>query len=159
MKAKDLSVLLFAFLLLGCATTKDAFNQAKTQDTIPAYEKFLAKYPKSDFTNEANNRLGALRKIEAAVAAKTKSILLSYKIGQTTFAEFERDADAGSWEKHDYKFSEMRSIEEGKSALEGKLLGSKAAVTVVYSPNKYCHLEFEGRAELKSAVLVSIKFY
>ena len=29
MKIKELLMLLFALLLLGCATTKDAFNQAK----------------------------------------------------------------------------------------------------------------------------------
>jgi len=158
MKEIILSVLLLTFVLLGCATTKDASKQEKAKDTIHSYAIFLATSPNSEFTNEAKNRLGELSKVEADRRAKIKSILSSYKVGHTTFAEFKRDLVAGSWETGNYKVNEFHRIEEGKSALEGKVLGSKASITVIYSSRKYCHLKFKGEAELKSAVLVSIKF-
>lgn len=122
MKAKELFLLLLIFLLLGCAATKNAFNQAKAEDTISSYENFLAKYPQSEFTAEANNRLEELKKIEAVRAAEIKATLSSYKIGHTTFMEFKKDMVAGSWETGNYYINETHLAEEGKSALEGKVL-------------------------------------
>ena len=156
--AKGLLVLLFVLLSFGCASTKNAFDHAKAKDSIIAYENFLSKHPNSEYSSDAKKRLSELKNIEAERSTKIKSILSSYKVGHTTFAQYKNDAKIYSWDTGNYTVNEHRLAEPGKSALEGKILGSDASITVIYAPKKYCHLKFKGEAELNNAVLTSIIF-
>ena len=52
-------------LFIGCASMQTRWNNAKTEDTIEGYQKFLKKYPESDFAEDANQRIENLRFEEA----------------------------------------------------------------------------------------------
>jgi len=58
---------LLIVLSIGCTSIKSEFNNAKTENTISSYEKFIKNYPDSNFTNKAQVLL------ENAIFEQTKS--------------------------------------------------------------------------------------
>jgi len=62
-----LSVLLF---LGGCATAESSFQQAKQVDSVPAYQKFIARFPQHPLAVEARTRVDDLD-YEAATKVNT----------------------------------------------------------------------------------------
>jgi len=60
---KRWKIFLGIFLIVvisGCATASSAFKSAKQEDTVAAYEEYLAKYPDSEFSRQAETRLEEL---------------------------------------------------------------------------------------------------
>ena len=49
----------------GCTTIQKSWDATKEEDTISAYEKFLAKFPEGEFTDEACRKLVFLKFQEA----------------------------------------------------------------------------------------------
>jgi hypothetical protein len=47
-----------------CASQRSAFENARSQDTISAYQNFLSQYPKSKFAPQARARVSELQEIE-----------------------------------------------------------------------------------------------
>jgi len=43
--------------MVGCATTKGDWKKAQSLNTVEAYQEFLRKHPKSEFTNEAKRNI------------------------------------------------------------------------------------------------------
>ncbi len=62
--------LLIIMLLIGCATSDDAFQRAAAEDTIYAYEFFIKYHPNSEFAPEARQRITELKQIRAAAEQK-----------------------------------------------------------------------------------------
>lgn len=54
---KDIAVLFCLLFITGCATTKGDWQRAQGIHTIRAYQDFLQKYPKSEFTAEAKHKI------------------------------------------------------------------------------------------------------
>ena len=58
-------------LTLGCATTKKDWMDARTTDSIQAYEEFLSNHPEGEAADQA---LGRLEELKWEVARTTDSI-------------------------------------------------------------------------------------
>lgn len=70
-------VLLICVLLCGCASSK-AYKAAVTANTIPAYEAFLAEYPKGSHTAEVTRNLAVLRETAAWNKAQRMNSAMEY---------------------------------------------------------------------------------
>lgn len=63
-------------LLAGCSTTNKDWNSARHDDTLIAYQSFLAQHPQSDYSSEAKSRVKELeirRDWESTAQANTIS--------------------------------------------------------------------------------------
>ena len=70
-KTNELSLLLMILLCVapllvtGCATVTGDWNNTRQENTIVTYQRFLGKYPDSEFTQEAKQQIERLRYQEA----------------------------------------------------------------------------------------------
>jgi len=53
-----------ALVIVGCASMESRWREAKTRDTIAAYESFLRDYPESQYSGAARSRLEELNYME-----------------------------------------------------------------------------------------------
>ncbi|MBI5746573.1 MAG: hypothetical protein HZA13_06200 [Nitrospirae bacterium] len=65
--------------LVGCASMEGSYRNARTLDTIPAYEEFIKGYPDSPYTSEAKGRLNALKEEIAFKEAEQKNSVPAYR--------------------------------------------------------------------------------
>jgi hypothetical protein len=66
-------------LLAGCGVDKKDWEKARRANTIVAYEEFLQKHPKSDFSKEARTRLEKLYRPLDWEKVKTANTIIAYE--------------------------------------------------------------------------------
>ncbi len=93
---QTLAVFTFTTVLLfcGCGTTKQ-YEQAKTTNTIAAYESFLAENPKSKFTEQARLELNSLYEEKDWNNALATSTIAGYKQFIAKYPDGRFGAEAG----------------------------------------------------------------
>lgn len=100
MSIKIYFLLFLLFVLVGCATTESVWQKAQQVNTVYAYQDFLRKYPKSEFTPEANRRIEKLT-WEASEKSNTvksyQDFLRQYPQGEFTL-EANRRIEKLNWE-------------------------------------------------------------
>jgi ankyrin repeat protein len=69
----------FVVCLGGCASAQRDWKQASEEGTIPAYERFVAEYPESEFTFQANAKLAELRADRAWNTATEANDIAAYE--------------------------------------------------------------------------------
>lgn len=94
-------LLLFSIVLLvfSCDTSKKHLEEAKSKDTISAYEEFLQKHPNSKYSIEAKNRLNQLYTKKDWELAKSTNTVLAY-------------------EKFINEYPDSKYVEEAKTTIE-----------------------------------------
>lgn len=60
MKTKIFSLLLLSIMLISCNSEKADFEKAEAENSIPAYEAFLEKYPRGEYREVTAQRLEKL---------------------------------------------------------------------------------------------------
>lgn len=54
-------LLILSFVIVGCNSAEKGYEKAQQENTVEAFKKFIEKYPKSDFVNEAKSSIEFLR--------------------------------------------------------------------------------------------------
>ncbi len=76
MRMAALIVAASCLLIMGCVTTD--WEGARQKDSLDAYSAFVVKYPSSEFTSKANDRIKALKSAQAWEGAQQKDSLDAY---------------------------------------------------------------------------------
>jgi CxxC motif-containing protein (DUF1111 family) len=103
-------ILVFPFIIIGCATVKSDWNFAAQTNTVKAYDEFIAKHPKTEYAEEAKKRIAQLESEEWKAAGGT--------VAPTGFDGKSNDlVDDATHQADQKRFDEVEGIEDGLGPL------------------------------------------